>query len=89
MTYIALRPEYHLREVYIEADSEEEAKELYADGDIEHGDSYYRHTIDVENLEIYDTDSPEWKDRERELIEIDATLRWSEVVAFTHKIIKR
>ena len=69
MQYMVLVPEYHLTEVSVEADSEEEAKELVADGDGMYGLSYYRHPIDAEDWEIYDADSKAWTDRERELRE--------------------
>ena len=68
MQYMVLMPEYHLTEVAIDADSEEEAKELVTDGAGTYGLSYYRHTIDVEELEIYGADSSEWRDREHELV---------------------
>jgi hypothetical protein len=72
MQYIVLMPEVHLAEVYIEADSEEEAKALVVDGDGDYSTSYYRRMIDDHApLEVYnlDVDSAMWKDRERELIE--------------------
>ena len=71
MQYVVLLPEYHLTEVFIEADSEEEAKALVVDGDGDYGSSYYRQTITTEHpLEVYDADSAEWYDgREKELRE--------------------
>ena len=71
MQYVVLMPEFHLTEVYIEAASEEEARELVIDGSGDYGSTYYRHTITTEHpLEVYDADSAEWSDvRERELRE--------------------
>ena len=71
MNYVVLLPEYHLTEVFIEADSIGEATELVLDGCGDYGTSYYRHTIDTPMpLEVYDADSTEWCDiRERELRE--------------------
>ena len=71
MQYVVLLPEYHLTEVFIEADSEEEAEAFVVDGDGDYGNSYYRLTMDIEQpLEVYATDSVEWYDgREKELRE--------------------
>lgn len=69
--YVVLMPEFHLTEVFIEANSHEEAKEIVQGGDGEYGFSYYRHTIEVEDWEVYDIDADDmdWIDRERELRE--------------------
>jgi len=74
MQYVVLMPEFHLTEVYIEADSKEEARERVLDGDGDYATSYYRHTVTTEHpLEVYDADSAEWDDvRNRELKEADA-----------------
>ena len=39
--YVVLMPEFHLTEVFIEANSHEEAKEIVQGGDGEYGFSYY------------------------------------------------
>lgn len=76
MEYVVLLPEFHLTEVLVEADSEEEALAVVVDGDGEYRSSYYRRMIDDQYpLEVYDVDSAMWRDRERELIETSSSLQ--------------
>ena len=61
--YVVLLPEEYLTEVFIEADSEEEAIKAVMDGDGECGESYYRETITGTDWEIHLVEEAEVEQR--------------------------